>query len=192
VVQLPIAPPDTTDAERLKQLELLAVSALSTAYDTVGAVLREIRDNKLYKETHKSFEAYCKERWGFTRQTAYDYIKAEGVVRALRFDGVEAPSSIREALRHVEPKPALEPEIGYDEEQDNVLDALVWLFRNLARLALVVTPRMSRSKLKGDSGFRRFDLSLQGLTQQQVYIVAAALSPHGRSMGEQLESLVID
>jgi succinate dehydrogenase/fumarate reductase-like Fe-S protein len=28
--------------------------------------LRDIRDNKLYRETHETFEDYCRQRWHFS------------------------------------------------------------------------------------------------------------------------------
>lgn len=42
----------------------------------VGNALREIRDQKLYKLTHKTFEAYVKERWNWTRMRAQQLIDA--------------------------------------------------------------------------------------------------------------------
>lgn len=40
----------------------------------VGRALREIRDSKLYREEHKSFEAYCAAKWNIQRTRAYDLI----------------------------------------------------------------------------------------------------------------------
>jgi hypothetical protein len=42
----------------------------------VGQALLRIRDEKLYRETNKSFEAYCQERWDFERAHAYRLIEA--------------------------------------------------------------------------------------------------------------------
>jgi hypothetical protein len=41
----------------------------------VGNAIREIRDSKLYKETHSTFEEYCWERWGWKRAHAYRQIE---------------------------------------------------------------------------------------------------------------------
>jgi len=42
----------------------------------VGEALGAIRDHRLYLETHRTFEAYCRERWGFSRQRASQLIIA--------------------------------------------------------------------------------------------------------------------
>ena len=39
----------------------------------------EIRDSKLYREHYQTFDAYCNERWGWTRQRAYQVISAAEV-----------------------------------------------------------------------------------------------------------------
>ena len=38
----------------------------------VGAALIEIKNSKLYQNTHGTFEAYCKDRWGLVRKSAID------------------------------------------------------------------------------------------------------------------------
>ena len=49
----------------------------------VGRSLMAIRDEELYKENHDTFESYCKSRWGFTRQRAYQYIESTVAVEDL-------------------------------------------------------------------------------------------------------------
>lgn len=34
-----------------------------------------IRDNRLYRESHKTFETYCRERWNMSRPGAYQLIE---------------------------------------------------------------------------------------------------------------------
>jgi hypothetical protein len=69
---------------------------LCTFYSS--SALREIRNRKLYKATHSTFEGYCLERWGFTRSTAYRNIRAAFVARVLQNSGQEAPPSQAQAL----------------------------------------------------------------------------------------------
>ena len=45
----------------------------------VGKALAKIRDGKLYRETHTTFEAYCQERWGWNRDRAYKLIEGAEV-----------------------------------------------------------------------------------------------------------------
>lgn len=49
----------------------------------VGNALIEIRDRRLYPETHGTFENYCQGRWGFTRRRAYQLIQAAETVGQL-------------------------------------------------------------------------------------------------------------
>ncbi|NJK49316.1 hypothetical protein HC931_15115 [Candidatus Gracilibacteria bacterium] len=72
------------DAEKVRLLELEAIvdRGLQTFYE-VGQVLIEIRDRKLYRQTHKTFEAYCKENWSIAKRTAYQLISATKVVENL-------------------------------------------------------------------------------------------------------------
>ncbi len=45
--------------------------------------LKEIRDGKLYRETHSRFEDYCKQRWNISTSHAYRYIDAAKVVEEI-------------------------------------------------------------------------------------------------------------
>jgi hypothetical protein len=81
----------------LAELEVVIESGKQT-YVEVGNALREIRDRKLYKETHQTFEAYCQERWGFTRSTAYRNIRAADVACVAQSAGEDAPPSQAKAL----------------------------------------------------------------------------------------------
>lgn len=60
---------------RLAELEGLIERGLQM----VGGALREIRDERLYLETHATFEAYCRERWGYSRAHGYRLIEAAEV-----------------------------------------------------------------------------------------------------------------
>ena len=50
----------------------------------VGNALQEMRDRKLYRNTHGTFEDYCREQWGMARRTAYQFIEAATVVENVR------------------------------------------------------------------------------------------------------------
>ena len=51
------------EIEILDQLEAIVQPGLGTYVD-VGDALAEIRDRHLYRDSHPSFEAYVRERWG--------------------------------------------------------------------------------------------------------------------------------
>ncbi len=49
------------------------------AFREAGSALQSLRDKKLYRSTHKTFEAYCRERFGYSRDAAYLKIAAATV-----------------------------------------------------------------------------------------------------------------
>ncbi|MCU0533590.1 MAG: hypothetical protein MUD14_06810 [Hydrococcus sp. Prado102] len=77
-----IVPLDEAEKERLRELEAIVDRGLQTFYE-VGQALIEIRDCKLYRQTHKTFEAYCQEKWSLTRRRAYQLIDASEVIQNL-------------------------------------------------------------------------------------------------------------
>ena len=46
------------------------------AFYEAGTALRELRDRRLYRSTHVTFEEYCRERFDFTRRRPYQLIEA--------------------------------------------------------------------------------------------------------------------
>lgn len=71
----------TTPAEtaRLCELERVIERGLNTFVE-VGNALMEIRESRLYRQTHGTFEDYCREKWGWTRMRASQLIEAARVV----------------------------------------------------------------------------------------------------------------
>jgi hypothetical protein len=65
----------------LEQLENVIKKNIGAFYE-VGRALMEIRDKGLYRDVlgFDTFEAYCKARWSFTRQTAYQFIDSARVI----------------------------------------------------------------------------------------------------------------
>lgn len=86
---------DLIPSERhdLAHYEAIIERGLATFVE-VGAALLEIRGDRLYRETHATFEDYCAERWGFSRFYAYDLMKSSKVVENLRVDhGQQLPAN---------------------------------------------------------------------------------------------------
>ena len=81
---------DAAEEARLKELETVIEQGLQTFYE-VGKALDEIREKRLYRETHKTFEAYCRQKWGIARQTANRFISAAQVIENLTPIGVKIP-----------------------------------------------------------------------------------------------------
>lgn len=98
----------------LDDLELVIEQGLA-GFIEVGAALGRIRDRKLYRATHSTFEVYVRERWGLSRSVAYQRIDAaevagtlsaiadtpnEAVTRALA-PLKDAPEKLRETWNNV-------------------------------------------------------------------------------------------
>jgi len=70
------------EAADLVRYETVIERGLTTFYD-VGEALLAIRDQRLYRAEHPTFEAYCRERWGIARQRAYELIDAAEIFNDL-------------------------------------------------------------------------------------------------------------
>lgn len=67
-----------SERDRLAELETTIGYGLH-AFLRVGEALLEIREARLYRETHSAFEDYCRERWGITDGRANQLIAAKRV-----------------------------------------------------------------------------------------------------------------
>jgi hypothetical protein len=65
---------DRVGLERLERLERLVDRSLIVAGKISGDALATIRDQRLYRATHRSFEAFVKERFGLTIEAAERFI----------------------------------------------------------------------------------------------------------------------
>lgn len=72
---------------RLQDLETIIEKGLQTFVDVGGALL-EVRDSRLYKATHGTFEEYCRKRWGMSKTHANRMIEAVRVADNLTPTGV--------------------------------------------------------------------------------------------------------
>jgi hypothetical protein len=83
---------DLTPAESsdLEACEASIQAGLDTFVE-VGTALLKIRENRLYRLRHGTFEDYCRERWGMSRVHAHRMIEASQVVSNLLPIGNTAP-----------------------------------------------------------------------------------------------------
>jgi cell division septation protein DedD len=72
----------TNETARLAVLEKTIDGGLRTFLD-VGLALKEIRDLRLYRAGHETFDDYCRRRWGLSGSYAHRTIQAAGVVAEL-------------------------------------------------------------------------------------------------------------
>lgn len=98
----PAAVPRTREwlngAERARLHEHEATLERGARHDILrGNALADIRDSRLYRESHATFEAYCLQpRWRLSRSRAYQLIAFAGVVAAV--STVDRPGPATEAV----------------------------------------------------------------------------------------------
>jgi hypothetical protein len=63
------------ERDERQRCEVEMVDCGLKAYVQVGRALRTIRAKRLYRETHATFEDYCRERWGLSTRRAYELIR---------------------------------------------------------------------------------------------------------------------
>lgn len=87
---------DKAELTKLRKLESVVAEGISN-FVLVGEALKEIRDEKLYRESHKTFEKYVDQKWGIVRQRAYQLIDAAEAKSNLSkiFDKNKIASSIK-------------------------------------------------------------------------------------------------
>ncbi|MDF5720211.1 MAG: hypothetical protein PUP91_06920 [Rhizonema sp. PD37] len=66
-------------SEDEQRLRLHLERKVERAFYEAGKALTELRDRKLYRSTHKTFEEYCRVRFGHSRQKSNYLIAAAGV-----------------------------------------------------------------------------------------------------------------
>lgn len=85
-----LTPDEERDRVKLEQ-------QVESAFVVAGVALTEIRDRRLYRSTHKTFEAYCKERFQFNRMAAHFKIAAAATWENLYTNGIQKmPTSERQ------------------------------------------------------------------------------------------------
>jgi len=70
-----LTPMSSDEEASLKECEETIERGLGSFIE-VGNALITIRDGRLHRQTHKTFEAYCRDRWGVTRHMAYRKMEA--------------------------------------------------------------------------------------------------------------------
>lgn len=71
-----------TESGELTKLESIIETGLKTFVE-VGSALLKIRDSRLYRATYRTFEDYCRERWGISKTHANRLIGSVSVMENL-------------------------------------------------------------------------------------------------------------
>jgi hypothetical protein len=93
------------ESKRLIALEGVIQTSLGTFME-VGNALAEIRDRRLYRIEHQTFEDYCREKWGMNRAYANHLVRASDAVKSLppEMATIVATESQARELAKVEPE----------------------------------------------------------------------------------------
>jgi DNA modification methylase len=94
-----------TEKQRRNELEKV-IARGQKAFIEVGEALIEIRESRLYRDTHPTFDAYVQERWTIRRSRAYQLIDAAEMSTRVDIAGLPAP----ESEKHIRPLKQLPPE----------------------------------------------------------------------------------
>ena len=74
-------PLDAAERRQLATLEKTIERNAGAVFE-FGRALREIRDGRLYRATHSSFEMYCADRWGISKSDGHRQIQAATLFEA--------------------------------------------------------------------------------------------------------------
>lgn len=85
-----------SESNALAEHEAVIERGIQTFYE-VGIALADIRDQKLYRADHGTFEEYAEKRWQMSRPRAYQLIEAAAVVSTTVDIGLPAPENERQA-----------------------------------------------------------------------------------------------
>ena len=119
-----------SEADDRHQLEL----KVERAFFIAGQALAELRERKLYRSTHRSFEQYCRERFSFTHRHVNYLIAGSQVVYNLQTGtngsqtknthlGTSNSQILPTSERQVRPLTTLEPDVQREVWQQAVEEA---------------------------------------------------------------------
>ncbi len=107
-----------TPSASFHELEAVIERGLTTFVE-VGNALMRIRDERLYRENHRTFDQYCRERWGWSRQRSHQLIGAARVSTI-----VDSPPANEAQARELARLPEDDVADARDELQDEHGDGL--------------------------------------------------------------------
>jgi len=110
VTPIPPRPLTPQEADTLAAQEGVIARGLQTFYD-VGSALATIRDERLYRADFGTFEDYCQERWGMTRQHANRLVASAATMRNLEPTGSIFPTTERQARPLAQRSPEEQPRV---------------------------------------------------------------------------------
>jgi hypothetical protein len=83
-----LSPAEITKYEKLKEKLIEELEIISTAFARVGKILKQIRDERLYRAEFPTFEEFTKQTFSRGRDYAYKLIAAYDLAQELIEQGV--------------------------------------------------------------------------------------------------------
>jgi hypothetical protein len=179
-VTLPVEPLSAAEAADLASAETVIRAGLDTFVD-VGNALLSIRDGRLYRATHGTFEDYCRQRWELSSSRARRLIDAADTVRTLEDQSVPV-GTVRSPLptseRHVRPLTQLRDDpVAVRETWQRAVDTAPRDAAGTPRITAAHVEQAVRDELasRGDpAGFAlAVNIARRHLTKGQQAMVAA-------------------
>ena len=165
VADFPGAPAGSSGAGFLSPLNSAEESALSyneqrvseglERFRDVGLALASIRDNRLYRSTHATFEDYCRERWGWSARRGYQLIDAAEALAGLPEECEPLVHTERAARELAKVEPVKRAEVLAKAAQAGPVTA-----KAIKRAAQVVKPEPVEV-VREDSETRAYRVSLK-------------------------------
>jgi hypothetical protein len=142
---------------------------IERAFYKAGCALKELRDRRLYRSTHKTFQEYCQDRFGFTRRRSDYLISAAEVVDNL--SGEPEAKLKREPMvlilptseRQCRPLTKLEP-----EQQREIWHKAVETSKGKVPSGKVVSALVAEIEGKPISDKRKIDFSNKNESYRQL------------------------
>ncbi len=89
-----------------------SIDSVGLAYVTIGRELAEISSDRLYRQSgYSTFEEYCRDRWGWSRENAYKYIQASGFTQNV-YSNTQTPPSLTQAVQLTSLSPSKQVEVA--------------------------------------------------------------------------------
>ncbi len=148
-------------AKRLIALEQ-TIEAGRKTFVEVGLALAEIRDSRLYRSDHATFEEYCNAKWGWNRAHCNQLIAGAAAVKSLPPEMDTVVSNQRQARELAKVEPSKRVEVLEKAAEAGPVTA-----KTIQEAAAIVAPRPDNKPLRQDP----FRLTVDAVKEQVAQII---------------------
>ena len=179
----------TTERSSLYELETIIDEGLK-GFVSVGNALKTILDNKLYRETHDTFDAYLGERWKLGKNYAYKLMAGSEV--ASRIDGITNEGQARELVKvpYVDQEKVMKRAIQHAELEGREVTA-----KDIKEASNEPSSMTARETVDEpwdeDNLTEMWDMSLEVTTELQEVLLKLAAHPQGCWLQAHADTLAV-